>query len=62
MLIYLLDTTDVEGLNDVRFVPALALSFPATNMSKRLKYKVTPTWIKGQLQNYELEESSDEED
>ena len=62
MLIYLLDTAEVEGLNDVRFVPALALSFPATNRAKRVQYKVNPTWIKEQLKRFELEESPDEED
>lgn len=62
MVIYLLDTAEVEGLNDVRFVPALALSFPATNRAKRVQYKVNPTWIKEQLKRFELEESPDEED
>jgi hypothetical protein len=62
MLIYLLDTAEVEGLKDVRFVPALALSFPATNRAKRVQYKVNRTWIKDQLERFDLEESPDEED
>ena len=62
MLIYLLDTAEVDGLKDVRFVPGLALSFPATNRAKRVQYKVNRTWIKKQLERYELEESPDEED
>jgi len=64
LLIYLLDTDPeiVSGLSDVRFVPALALSFPATDRARRVQYKVNQVWIREQLDRFELEEAFDEED
>ena len=62
LLIYPLNTKEVNGLQDVRFVPAFALSFPATDKAKRVQYKVNRVWIKEQLERFELEDTLDEED
>lgn len=64
LLIYLLDTDPekVAGLSDVRFVPALALSFPATDRARRVQYKVNQVWIKEQLDRFELDDTWNEED
>ncbi len=62
LLIYPLDTTKVEGLDRVPYVPAFALSFPATDKARRVKYRVTPTWIKDQLARFNLEDTLNEDD
>jgi hypothetical protein len=62
LLIYPLDTTKVNGLEDVSFIPAFALSFPATDKTRRVKYRVTPTWIKEKLSRFNLEDTMNEAD
>ena len=62
LLIYPLDTTRIEGLEKVPYVPAFALSFPATDKARRVKYRVTPTWIKDQLARFNLEDTVNEAD
>jgi hypothetical protein len=62
LIIYAISTEDVGGLEDVPFVPGLALSFPATDRAHRVQYKVNKVWIKEQLDRYELGDIYDEED
>lgn len=62
LLVYPLDTTNIRGLQSVPYVPAFALSFPATDKARRVKYRVTPTWIKDQLTRFNLEDTLDETD
>ena len=62
MLIYMLDTSGIRGLENAPCVPAFALSFPATDRAKRVQYKVNRVWIKEQLERFNLEDTFDEED
>lgn len=62
LLIYPLDTSKVEGLESIPYVPAFALSFPATDKARRVKYRVTSTWIKDQLERFNLEDTLNEVD
>jgi hypothetical protein len=61
LILYAISTEDVEGLQEVPFVPGLALSFPATDRARRVQYKVNKVWIKEQLDRYELGDVFDEE-
>ncbi len=62
LILYAISTEDVGGLEEVPFVPGLALSFPATDRARRVQYKVNKVWIKEQLDRYELGDIFDEED
>lgn len=62
LILYAISTEDVAGLEQVPFVPGLALSFPATDRARRVQYKVNKVWIKEQLDRYELGDIFDEED
>jgi Z1 domain len=62
LILYAISTEDVRGLGEVRFVPGLALSFPATDRARRVHYMVNKAWIKEQLDRYELGDIFDEED
>jgi hypothetical protein len=62
LILYAISTEDVVGLDDVPFVPGLALSFPATDRARRVQYKVNKVWIKEQLDRYALGDIFDEED
>jgi hypothetical protein len=62
LILYAISTEDVAGLEEVPFVPGLALSFPATDRARRVQYKVNKVWIKEQLDRYELGDIFDEED
>jgi hypothetical protein len=62
ILIYMLDTANIRGLENAPCVPAFALSFPATDRAKRVQYKVNRVWIKEQLERFDLEDTFDEED
>lgn len=61
LILYAISTEDVSGLEEVPFVPAIALSFPATDRARRVQYKVNKVWIKDQLDRYELGDIYDEE-
>ncbi|MBE2284612.1 MAG: Z1 domain-containing protein [Prosthecobacter sp.] len=62
LIIYPLDTSNVTGLEDVSYVPAFALSFPATHKARRVLYKVNPVWIRKHLTQFNLEDTADEAD
>ena len=62
LLIYPLDTSGVKELGEVPFVPAFALSFPATDKARRVLYRVNAVWIKKQLARYNLEDTLNEDD
>jgi len=62
LLIYPLDTSGVRDLADVPFVPAFALSFPATDKARRVLYRVNSVWIDKQLARFNLEETLNEDD
>ncbi len=62
LLIYPLDTSEVEGLESVLFVPAFALSFPATDKARRVQYRVNSVWIQKHLARFNLEDTMDEAD
>jgi len=62
LIIYPLDTSDVRNLETLRFVPAFALSFPATDKARRVLYKVNTTWIQQHLALFNLEDTADEAD
>lgn len=62
LMLYAISTEGVAGLHDVPYIPALALSFPATDRARRVQYKVNKVWIKEQLDRYELGDIFDEED
>ena len=62
LLIYPLDTSEVEGLADVSYVPAFALSFPATDKARRVQYRVNSVWIEKQLTRFNLEDMLNEAD
>ena len=62
LILYAISTEGIRGLEGVPFVPALALSFPATDRARRVQYKVNKVWIKEQLDRYELGDIFDEED
>lgn len=62
LILYAISTEDVAGLEQVPFVPGLALSFPATDRARRVQYKVNKVWIKEQLDRFELGDIFDEED
>jgi len=62
LLIYPLDTSDVPGLEEVSFVPAFALSFPATDKARRVQYRVNAVWIEKQLARFKLEDTLNEVD
>jgi hypothetical protein len=49
-------------LEDVRYVPAFALSFPATDKARRVLYKVNSVWVRKHLTQYNLEGTADEAD
>ena len=52
LLIYPLDSSEVEGLESVPFVPAFALSFPATDKARRVQYRVNSVWIQKHLARF----------
>jgi hypothetical protein len=62
LLIYPLDPSGVRNLETLRYVPAFALSFPATDKARRVLYKVNPVWIRKQLTQFNLEDTADEAD
>lgn len=62
LLIYPLDTSGVKELAEVPFVPAFALSFPATDKARRVLYRVNAVWIEKQLARYNLEDALNEDD
>jgi hypothetical protein len=62
LLIYPLDTSGVKELGDVTFVPAFALSFPATDKARRVLYRVNSVWIEKQLARFNLEDTANEDD
>ncbi len=62
LLIYPLDTSEVLGLEEVSFVPAFALSFPATDKARRVQYRVNSVWIEKQLARFNLEDTLNETD
>lgn len=62
LILYAISTEDIRGLEEVPFIPGLALSFPATDRARRVQYKVNKVWIKEQLDRYELGDIFDEED
>ncbi len=62
LLIYPLDTSGVRGLEDAPFVPAFALSFPATDKARRVLYRVNSVWIEKQLARFNLEDTLNEDD
>ena len=62
LLIYPLDTSEVLGLEEVAFVPAFALSFPATDKARRVQYRVNSVWIEKQLARFNLEDTLSETD
>lgn len=62
LIIYALDPTKVKGLETVRFIPAFALSFPATDKARRVQYRVNAVWVRTQLARFNLEDTMDEED
>jgi hypothetical protein len=61
LLIYPLDTTEIAGLESASFVPAFAMSFPATHRARRLQYKVNPTWIAKQMERFGPEDIDDDD-
>ena len=61
LLIYPLDTSEIEGLEAATFVPAFALSFPATQRARRLQYKVTLKWIAQQMERFGQEDIDDDD-
>jgi hypothetical protein len=62
LIIIPLDSSGVRGLEDVRYVPAFALSFPATDKARRVLYKVNSVWVRKHLTQYNLEGTADEAD
>jgi hypothetical protein len=62
LIIYPLDTSNVRDLGDVPYVPAFALSFPATDKARRVLYKVNSVWVRKQLSQFNLEGTADEAD
>lgn len=62
LLIYPLDPSEVDGLESVPFVPAFALSFPATDKARRVQYRVNSVWIQKHLARFNLEDTMDEID
>lgn len=62
LLIYPLDTSGVKELEEASFVPAFALSFPATDKARRVLYRVNSVWIEKQLSRYKLEDTLNEVD
>jgi hypothetical protein len=62
LIIYPLDTSGVLGLKSVRYVPAFAFSFPATDKARRVSYTVNSVWVRKQLTQFNLEDTADEAD
>ena len=62
LIIYPLDSTKVVGLEAVRYIPAFALSFPATDKARRVHYRVNSVWIQKQLARFNLEDTLNEDD
>jgi hypothetical protein len=62
LTIYMLDTSKVKGLEAIPYIPAFALSFPATHRAKKVKYLVNQTWIGEQLERFNLTEDDDDDE
>jgi hypothetical protein len=62
LIIYPLGTAKISGLEQVPFIPALALSFPATHRVRQVKYKVNQRWAAEQMERFGVEDDTDDED
>jgi hypothetical protein len=62
LVIYPLDSVEVRKLETVRFIPAFALSFPATDKARRVHYRMNAIWIQKQLALLNLEDTMNETD
>lgn len=62
LIIYPLGTSRIIGLEETPFVPALALSFPATHRARKVKYKVNKRWVAEQIERFGEKEDADDED
>ncbi len=62
LIVYPLDSGEVRKLEAVSYVPAFALSFPATDKARRVHYRVNSVWIQKQLARFNLEDTLNEAD